>query len=85
MAIKKKKKGSANAHDDAFDTLVYAILLSEKLNDSILRGHDITSRGTTVISGDGSLSSKKNLSRSIASYSNKMRQYNNYKSNFNKR
>lgn len=81
----KKKKGSANAHDDAFDTLVYAILLSEKLNDSILRGHDITSRGTTVISGDGSLSSKKNLSRSIASYSNKMRQYNNYKSNFNKR
>lgn len=71
-----KNKNQANAHDDAFDTLTYAILVCEKVNDAELRrGFDINN-GFKILSAEKSMQSKKALMGAVNDYN---KQYNSYR------
>lgn len=70
-----KSKTLANAHDDAFDTLTYGILVAEKVNDVELRhGFDIHN-GFKVLSAERSMTSKSALNGAVNEYDRKTKAY----------
>jgi hypothetical protein len=56
-----KKKTSKNSHDDCLDTLVYGILVAEKLMESVSNGYDIRNNKVTILGNDGSINNQKEL------------------------
>jgi hypothetical protein len=70
-----KNKNQANAHDDAFDTLTYAILVAEKVNDAELRrGFDVNN-GFKILSAENAMNSKKALLGAVNDYNKQYQDY----------
>lgn len=70
----EKKKGQANAHDDAFDTMVYALLVSEKINDAITRGFDIN-KGFKILEAERAINTTQTIKGALDEYNRKKNYY----------